>query len=319
MPQRADLKDVEHVHEAFFHTLPKDCQVRRLLLTLRQRALAEAQRQALDDFAFTELMGAAIDVLTGIQSAMNPLANHHLTSTRELTEQHRQEIGARLWEHERKIDPNGVIWGHRELRSSMNSKADNRDFWPYIDLAQLESACHEYLEHGWMQCRDLDWLFVDGFMYVEAFEFGKRIFPKLYGDRSLDWIVNKIDKGKMESRSARWELMGAILTLGISGFVGFGAWRDHGLWAGILAFMAAGAITTMSSSSAQRGDEQSRQQLLDLWSTMCALYGTVSQRPMSPSYLREILMQSTAKGISWPVAIFPVIEKAISRNPALWE
>lgn len=45
----------------------------------------------------------------------------------------------------------------------------------------------------------------------------------------------------------------------------------------------------------------------------------VGMHPRNPMYIKEIILIAAHKGVIWQSGIFALIERAIARDPVLWE
>lgn len=215
-----------------------------------------------------------------------------------------------------------TIWRHGDLalaiKQGFGSKHQRK-----IEADELQREVIKYLSRPWMENSQLERIIVDALAYCEISGFAEHVkmgaFPFDGTYFQAGGNVERMFWLRLQRR-----LVKATLLLGIPIGLGWYFW-NHGYGSEVMVAAAGGAglimlylgyrlVRWILGTKPQTGAEKNQELLMH----MCGVYDMLGKEVVSPTALREQLMETTRRGALWPGAMFSILDYAIRRNPVVW-
>jgi hypothetical protein len=202
-----------------------------------------------------------------------------------------------LWEHRPfpTLLPGPLFFPNMVSRAVKKDRVrDHRD----PDKDGIESATAQYLKYDW-HSEHLDWVIVDVLVFWEIQAF---ITVRLSGSIWSRRII-----------TTTYAVMFALIS-GVSWWLGFST-RPLPDWSASVWIILA-SIAYLWADGRLMTRWLNRKTLQAMWDGYRALQreGAI----LSPTHVREELRSAAEKGVVWPNMIWPVLDRVIARNPAVW-
>lgn len=190
-----------------------------------------------------------------------------------------------------------------------------------FDKDSLEAAAASYLARPWMAHDYLDWCLVDAMVRREwaAFDHAMRNplldplsspLTKLLSWKGMPWLI----EGAIAAAVVWW------LRRSYTNDDPYFLW-----WCAVAAiyygYLPVGIIRRVRAirSLRRRGEAEDPKALCArIRHKMELCYWELAGPVLSPTRVRDVLRSGEALGILWPTAMWPILEAAIARNPAVW-
>jgi hypothetical protein len=317
-----------------FNELP-ECQSRYLIEHLITIVATRLTKDKSDYETFTEVVYSTILWFKKLREILNPLSDEQLDNKKRDIylnglKNHRKETDHRTW-----------IWYCRNPNFAfLHGKESKDDFWP-IDEAELTECCEDYAKNHWAHSPTIDIILTESLLYARAFNYGCSIKcmasnfylgPKIKAtpEAFLDHIFShdEIKKQGFDEISRKIELRKVLTSLAFgifqtltSIFIGIDISGIYGSSCGVLAGLAMYSLIDLQyhNKVSNIGQEKAKkiEHAIEKYNSIVAVHDIIKKR-LSPSFLREQLSATTKTGITWPVAIFPIVDRAIRRHPDIW-
>lgn len=212
---------------------------------------------------------------------------------------------------------NGRIWYHRDdFLITRNDVKEPRCIYQQGSEYEVEDTAAKYLSRPWLHNDRVDYLIVDALVYASWWSFtvsnAKPPDPK----GCLPTLKTMI--GEWLEKSLQPVLFGILAIWWVRGRYDA---NDPAapMWAfGLTVFMVLVFIRALLARSRAEKVETPEQKADRQWTAMRNAYRSLSGSVLSPSRVREELLAAEKEGVVWPAVIWPVLEAAIVRNPAIW-
>jgi hypothetical protein len=300
-----------------------------LLEQLAAKCIAETLREGGDELALQDRLAFVYDLLRSVR------LNAQRRNVHELTYKDRRDLD----ENERNIVENArhEIWRRHDPKRAYNEGLKS-EHMPSIDKQVIRTRCAEYLDKPWLRHPVLDWIFVDILVSTEIALYGEHIkqfelrFPRDALGMNAEYIRSQGNLEKMRelSRTAvldrafinfvcTWIVLPAVIAAAF-----FFGWSITGMVllslysliiaVGLGAKAGAGAKKLLGKEAPQSPSDAAK----SIWWEMCKVWDELEGPIVNPSMLREALLKSRDKGTVWDTAVFSIVDRAISINPAVW-
>jgi hypothetical protein len=225
-----------------------------------------------------------------------------------------------LLDHEKREDPTGVLWRRRDLSSYISSGRRKGSYWP-VDRDAIEEQLQEYIAMPWLYCASFDRIFVTSLIYIEFLAFYEDIKSFMTGRVYLKYSSGNKEFGldTPSWNSILWKSTKEIILILAIGVAGFGVADAHGAALGVIASYLLYAAHNINLKSKEKEKEERVRSISKTLASMKTCYKLSCESLISPTYLRDYLLQSESEGIVWPSSIFTILELAIKRNSSVWE
>lgn len=331
-------------HEALapFVGLPDYCQTLVVAEDLLRRIVTRSANEGIGEADAIRGRGrAAVRWLFGLRATLNPLARDEgflsfepedgeadssFKEAERMVDVWQRQIHAKYIERlsysERGQNPNEWIWKHRNpVRALLGGKGSGH-YWP-VNSERLADYCAEYVEKPWLRTALIDQILLDAMLYTATLEGlpamrellskNGQIGPTLL-HRVWDHPRAMVHTWKSFWRASLWQ----FFQFGASALVGYGAWMFRGWWFGVLVGTGFFTLIQVNRLLATWRSSQRLSHLPKLYSTMAAVCELMDKHPLSPAYLRERVSAATTEGANWPVALFPILDRATRVDPDVW-
>lgn len=205
------------------------------------------------------------------------------------------------WEEDSDTRKRWQLWRHLPASTISDPSSEKHA----IDKEGFELAVGAYLARPWMQHDHIDWCIADALAAHEWIAYLHHVRTERAARRFV--------------RMFQVPAAAAIFGLPLWGVIHLFETRSS--WAGP-ALLAYGALLAWEAvSMVRRRIARLRNQVpapSRLLRAMAEAYATLDGAVLSPTKVAEALRAADAKGVSWPPAIWPVIDAAVARNPSLW-
>lgn len=214
-------------------------------------------------------------------------------------------------------DHSSWIWKYSDPVTLLKNRDSDSH---HIDTNDLEKIVRYYLTMPWLHCGAIDKLFLSAAIHQEVISYGEGLQSEVFDHSPLFSGALAASKSR-KSKVIAWIIVSGkfLFWLLLSVSIGFGAAEFHGWWAGPLAGLGFWVLlkTNWRLSKGEVFDKFfQRGELLD---EMTNLLRMLQKPTISPTHLRDRLNATENKGVVWPAYIFPIIERAISRNQFVWD
>ena len=306
--------------QAFFHS-----QFNPIARAVAERIAKYSKSIGEDSDQFKDRLSDAYDVITSIRYATNE--DIHIRSRLSAEQQARRDKREYRWgEH--------TIWYHGDLQLAFQ-KDYQSEYARKVEVDILQGEAVKYLLRPWMENQQLEWIIVDALTFATVTSFGEELKQHARGAGFLGlnfaYFSTKGNITKMMWKRSQHrltvQLAKAAIFFGMPIAVGWYFFnKGYQEWM-IVGGVAYGALLTIvllykilrrlfpgepKSQFDKYGDYLDL--LGEMWVTYDLLQGTV----VSPTLLRERLLDAANKGAVWPGAIFSILDHVIQRNPAVW-
>lgn len=274
-----------------------------------------------DDYDIEMEIRSALQTIQSIQDALNPKPR------REEPESVQKKYESRL----------NALWWHHNVDAAFDGGTASPEM-DYIEQNELSYAIRDYLKIPWLHDPILEFMMVDALVYAEVNGLGESIKEKIFKQRvgggleavtkyvKWDRSVRGIDKfaKSKESSLLVWKLLGYV-AVPLALYFGIKVWLGKSIaWSLAIIYVAciAGAMTLLEVLPhffPWRGKNEDVAILLPAFQEARGAYMVVGMHPWNPVYIKEILLIAARKGVIWKSGIFALIERAIARDPVLWE
>ncbi|WP_262265518.1 hypothetical protein [Microvirga yunnanensis] len=300
-----------------------------LLEQLAAKCIAETLREGGDQPALQERLAYAYDLLRSVR------LNAQRRSVENLTYKNWEDLD----ETEQRIVENArhEIWRRHDPKIAYKEGLQS-EHMPGIDKEVIRSRCAEYLDKPWLRHPVLDWIFADILVSTEIALFGEHIkqnvlpFPRDGLGMNSGYIRHQgnLEKMREANKTAMrdtaflnflftWIVPPALIAAAfyfdwtITGFVLLGIYSLLVAWG-----LAAKTVVGIKRMLGKEAPKSASDIATDILWEMCKVWDELEGPTVNPTMLREALLKSRDKGAVWDTAVYSIVDRAISIDPAVW-
>jgi hypothetical protein len=316
------LNQPKYIHHSQFNDL-----VRKLA----DRCTAESVKRGDDEDGLNKRISAASNIVRDTWYALaTKEARAHWFSDEEPSDRE---------EKKRREHLQHMVWRRYDLVRAFQEGFESKEH-PSIDLDSLIEVLAEYLARPWLRHPMLDWIFVEALLCCEISGFGEAVKRDLLpGSRDLLGMNNTYWKAKgnlsvISSENFKRNLKGLMIRAAVFAAVFVAVpvaavvvlWdtgrREAAFFTGaaylliVLLRYAIKGLYWLFRKQPKETDSATR--AFELWQAMAQVYRITESPIINPTELREELHRTAEKGAVWPPALYSLVDRIISIDPAVW-
>jgi hypothetical protein len=278
-----------------------------------------------DSDQFEDRLQDAFDRITSIRDATNEDVGRENWLSSE--QKARRDKRKHKWtEH--------AIWYHGEAQFAFQEGYES-EYMRKVDVDSLQEEAIKYLRRPWMENEDLERIVTDALMFATVTAFGEELKQYAPGvsifGLNLAYFSAKGNIMKMMWKRTQYRLTAQIVKVAVflgvpiaAGWYFFNKGYQDWVVLGGIAYGTVLAVVVLYKVLRRlfRGKPKSvfekYDDYLELLGELWVTYDLLKGRVVSPTLLKERLLDAAKKGAVWPGAIFSILDHAIQRNPAVW-
>ncbi len=264
----------------------------------------------------------AFEILDDIRSALiesEEINNDEIEDEQDKYEYSNKEAHE-LWSH-------GNIYGafHEGFESKHSKK---------IDKEWLTQQAIKYLHRPWMENELMEWIIVDSLMFGEISGFGesiKQYSPTKFLNINPQYYVAKGNIDKMDRQNIKKyfetltnKIIGFVAVPFLIGFYSYHKFSKEWVVLASIVYFSLLSIsllirkTYFSVTRKYKKEVVATNDNIELFGAMFSIYEILKSSTISPTYLRDRLIETSRRGAVWPSAVLMIVDHAVNRNPAIW-
>ncbi len=201
------------------------------------------------------------------------------------------------------INIHKFLWSHINYKDLLYSKKLITNDYPYLHIAELESATKIYLSKSWLKSSIVEWMLIDALVFSETIHFHQN-----QPNRVKNPYNNKIAIVFPIIFSLMSEFFYLVLTALVCFFLA--ADNQTIYW---LIFSAITIIRWLNPNKFKR--EQDSQKTIELLFEMIGIYTQhLKEQAFNPILVRELLLDLSKKGAVYSHYIFHLLDRKISNS-----
>lgn len=222
---------------------------------------------------------------------------------------------------EREIAATELLWdqvdhmlGEVEYATSQHSISDPEQTWRHAPVHRLDekkdtddslaldalaSTAASYVKATWAHSPSLERWLVRKMIYAEAVAFGNQVGLPIATKGLRPWW-------NVGTALAKW-LVGVFVALAIAG--------PYGAASGLLAYV----VWVCMLHVLARDGIKARLEVSHLFAHMRTVYSVSMRSHASPLEVERQMSLAESEGAVWPGGLRPILHKALSRNPLVWQ
>lgn len=274
---------------------------------MAKAALREAVREQWGDDALSEALRLGLNVLEDLHRGLNCFyGREQSTEPPKLSS-----------------PPGDVLWRRRNFSEWIEKgPAYTENVSVYRD--DLEPAVVEYLKVTWWTDPVLELILVDALVYAEVSGFAEHqrmaMATSSFGFLRADNLNRSLAKiGTSRAWRSVWQAIRSFVfkwTIPAAVLIAVG---ESNMAAGVILATLYGAYLVRQAVFQVNAVGQDQTAVaVKLLGKMISVYDDLGRAPVSPSYMRELMLTTSREGASWPQAAFAVLDRAAKKDTFLW-